>query len=82
MAIHLPVKALKQIWTYRLHFLREQILFISVLNAENKPEVLLSVCQSLLANMQTDLAYHAFSYSKSTLVNIFILYPLQQDGFC
>lgn len=71
MALHLPVKALKQVWATRLHFIREQILFLAVLNAENKPEGLLSVCQSLLAIIQTDLAY-----STSTLVNIFILYPL------
>lgn len=77
MALHLLVEALKQVWDARLHFIREKkILFLSAINAGNKPEGLFYVGQSLLVNIQTDLAYHTFSYIKSTLVNIFILNPL------
>lgn len=52
----LPLKAWKQVWAARLHFITEQNLMLALLNAENKPGDFLSVCQSLLASIQTDLA--------------------------
>lgn len=39
----LPVKALKQVWAAELHFIREQILFLSASRAVNKPDGLLSL---------------------------------------